>query len=55
MPKCEIQSIEEVGEHGMYKATLSIDDHGCAVTVIGTDLTECVERACKIVAKFKEK
>lgn len=51
---CKIQSIEPSGDQGMYKATLIIANHGAAVTVLGIDLTECAERACKIVATFKE-
>lgn len=51
--RCKVESIKPTGTDGAYVATLGINDHGAAITVIGKDLTECVERAYIILQTFK--
>lgn len=52
--RCKIESIEATGTDGAYVATLGINDHGAAITVIGKNLTECVERAYAVLQTFKK-
>jgi hypothetical protein len=52
--RCKVESIKPTGTDGMYVAVLGINDHGAAITVIGKDLTECVERAYIILQTFKK-
>jgi len=52
--RCKVESIEATGTDGAYVATLSINDHGAAIIVIGRNLTECVERAYAILQTFKK-
>lgn len=56
MRKVEIAVIERTGDCGMYVAKLNIIDgsasHFEAIEVIGTDLTECVERAGIVMKAF---
>lgn len=47
--RCKVESIEATGTDGAYVATLDINDHGAAITVIGRNLTECVERTYAIL------
>jgi hypothetical protein len=50
-----VESIEKSGDEGMYLATVEIDGHGGCLTVIGTNLTECVIRLNKIIQAFNRK
>lgn len=50
--KCTLEMIREVGEDGMYEASLNIDDHSECITVIGTDLEECVNRTRVVIQAF---
>ena len=52
--RCKVESIKPTGTDGMHVAVLGINDHGAAITVIGKDLTECVERAYIILQTFKK-
>ncbi len=52
-----VSNIGPTGEEGMYKATIDLylkntNYHMSAITVIGVDLTECIERAVKILSAF---
>lgn len=55
-----IESIEPSGTDGMFQATLGVRDtvngsmHGMAIQVMGTDLTNCVERTHKVLKAFNE-
>lgn len=52
--KCWIKSIEETGECGFYIAYISLLDHADFMTVIGSTLDECVERAIKARDAFNK-
>lgn len=49
-----IESIEPTGTDGFFIATLQIHWHGEAITVIGSTLTECVERAVTVLTAFNK-
>lgn len=38
----------------MYKATLLVDNHGAAITIIGEDLTERLKRTVVVVEAFEK-
>ena len=50
----KIEDVSQVGDCGMYRATLNIGDHGAAVEVIGETLDECITRAVVIRAAFNK-
>lgn len=53
-----VEKIEPTGTAGMFMATLAVREHSCdgfhglAVTVIGTDLTNCMQRTIKVLHAF---
>lgn len=56
----KIESIDPSGNSGMYMSMISVREnlfdtfHGLAITCIGKDLTECVERSNIILKAFNE-
>lgn len=44
-PTTYIESIKPVGDDGFYKAHISVDRHGEAITVRGGSLDECARRS----------
>ena len=60
MQYARVERIEPTGSEGMYEASLSVRDkptdfyHNYAITIIGKDLTECVERTHKVLSAFND-